>query len=259
MLLSIEMIEAKRRSERGRLQAQESLRSTQAQLEKATQSAMISELSASIVHEISQPISAMAANGQACLNWLEAEPPHLDEARIATRCVVRDGDDAAEIITGLRSLFRQAPPEKMPLAVAAVIAEVASLLRARLERENVRLELGIPEPFPLVPADKTQLQQVLVNLATNGVDAMQHTVGRPKVLVIRAQRDAGSALFEIEDCGAGVADFDTIFDSFFTTKQTGLGMGLSICRTIVEKHGGRIWGKPSPTGGTVFSFTLPLG
>lgn len=237
---------------------QESLRRTQAQLAKAAQVATISELSASIVHEISQPISAMVANGQAALRWLVAAPPHFEDARTALERVVRDGKDAGKIVKGLRSLFRQSSAKTRPLDVPALVMEIASLIRDRAGRDGITVTLQIPQALPAILGDKIQLQQVLVNLTTNGMDSMQYVVDRRKVLVIRARQEGRFALFEIVDCGVGVADFDTVFDSFFTTKEKGLGMGLSICKTIIEAHGGRIWGAPSAPSGTVFSFTVPL-
>jgi PAS domain S-box-containing protein len=236
---------------------EESLRRTQAKLAQAAQIATVSELAASIVHEISQPISAMVANGQACLRWLDAAPPNPSGARTAAERIVRDGKDAGGIIKGLRSLFRQSAPEKTPLKLGPIVNEVRSLVRGRAERDGVTLEIHIPADLPYVHGDKLQLQQVLMNLVTNGIDAMEHVVGKPKRLVVRARSDGASVLTEVEDSGTGVADFKAIFDSFFTTKEAGLGMGLSICRSIVEAHSGRIWGEPSSTGGSVLSFTVP--
>lgn len=237
---------------------EESLRRTQAKLAQAAQIATVSELAASIVHEISQPISAMVANGQSCIRWLDATPPNPFDARVAAERIVRDGKDAGAIIKGLRSLFRQSAPEKTPLELAPIVNEVCSLVRDRAERAGVPLEIQISNDLPCVLGDKLQLQQVLMNLVTNGIDAMEQVVGRPKRLVVRARCEGASVLTEVEDSGEGVADFEAIFDSFFTTKEQGLGMGLSICRSIIEAHSGRIWGEPSSTGGSILSFTVPV-
>jgi PAS domain S-box-containing protein len=239
-----------------RKRTQRNLEDMQTKLAKAAQIAAVSELSASIVHEISQPISAMVANGQACLRWLDAAPPHLLDARAAAERIVRDGKDAGEIIKGLRSLFRRSTPERIPVDVIQIVTEVISLMRGRATHGGVALDTQLGEALPSILADKIQLQQVLVNLATNAIDSMRSTAG-PKRLIVRAGQEGRFIRFDVEDYGVGVPDFKTIFDSFYTTKEQGLGMGLSICRTIVEAHGGRIWGESKPTGGAIFSITLP--
>jgi PAS domain S-box-containing protein len=235
---------------------QDSLRRTQVKLEQAASAAAISELSASIVHEISQPLSAMVTNGQAGIRWLDAAPPRPADARTAMERVVRDGKDAAQIIAGLKSLFRHSAVEKTALNIADLIREVVLLVRNRIERDEVALVLEIQPVLPLVMGDKIQLQQVLLNLVTNGIDAMdqQHELRR---LIIRAREGRDVVLLEVEDSGAGVADFSTIFNPFFTTKDKGLGMGLSVCKTIVEAHHGRIWAGRGGDRGAVFSFSVP--
>ena len=238
---------------------EESLRRTQEKLARATQIATVSEFAASVVHEISQPISAMVANGQACLRWLTATPQNSSDARSAVERIVRDGKDAAEIIKGLRSLFRRSPPEKTVLNLQAIVTEVASLMRGRMESDGVALETHIAKNLPSVLGDKIQLQQVLMNLVTNGIESMRNVDGGPKRLTVRARQDGDSLLIQIEDSGAGIVDLRSIFDSFFTTKEKGMGMGLSICRSIVEAHSGRIWAESSPAGGAIFSFTVPVG
>jgi C4-dicarboxylate-specific signal transduction histidine kinase len=258
MLLTTELVETKKRSERARRAAEESLWQIQGKLAKAAQIAAVSELSASVAHEISQPLSAMLANGQACLRWLDATPPRLPDARAAAERIVRDGKDAGEVIKGLRSLFQQSPPEKKRLDISQLILEIVSLMRDRAERDGVALELHLADNLPPVLGDTIQLQQVLVNLMTNGMDAMGSVVDRPKRLAIRARQESGTVLIEIEDAGTGILNLDTIFDSFVTTKKGGLGMGLSICRSIVQAHAGRLWAAPSPAGGAIFTFTVPV-
>jgi PAS domain S-box-containing protein len=235
---------------------QDSLRRTQVKLEQAASAAAISELSASIVHEISQPLSAMVANGQAGIRWLDAAPARPADARTALERVVRDGKDAAQIIAGLKSLFHHSALEKMALDMADLVREVILLVRSRIERDEVVLVLQIQPALPLVMGDKIQLQQVLLNLMTNGIDAMdqQHEA---RQLIIRAREESDVILLEVEDSGAGVADLNTIFNPFFTTKAKGLGMGLSVCKTIIEAHHGRIWAGRAGNRGAVFSFTVP--
>jgi C4-dicarboxylate-specific signal transduction histidine kinase len=258
MLLTMEMIERKKRSERARLQLEESLLRTQSKLAKAAQIAAVSELAASIGHEISQPVSAIVANGQACLRWLDATPPNRSDARTAVERIVRDGKDAAEIVKSLRSLFRRSPPEKTVLDLRTLVIEVASLVRGRMDSDGITLETHFPKDVPPVLADKIQLQQVLMNLLTNGIDSMQNIDDRAKRLIVRARRDGDSVLTQVEDSGTGVADMSAVFDSFVTTKEKGMGMGLSICRSIVEAHSGRLWAEANPTGGAIFLFTVPL-
>lgn len=239
-----------------RRRTEESLRVTQARLARAAQMAALSELSASIVHEISQPLTAMVANGQAGLRWLAATPPSLSDVRSAIERVVRDGKDARAIIDGLRSLFQRSRPVKSELDLAAVVREVMPLISGRAEREHISLEVHVPQHLP-VWGDKLQLQQVLMNLMTNAIDAMADRSGPGHQLVVRASREGRFVRTEVADSGAGVTDVETIFDSFITTKEQGLGMGLSICRSIVEAHDGHIWAEPGVGGGSVFAFTVP--
>jgi PAS domain S-box-containing protein len=236
---------------------EDSLRRTQAQLAQSAQKAAVSELAASIAHEISQPVSAMVANGQAGLRWLRAAPIDMPGVQAALERIVRDGKDAGEVITGLRSLFRRSSPEKKPLSMRQIVGEVASLVRERAEQERVAFEILVPENLPLVLGDRVQLQQVLLNLVTNAMDAMQRIADGSRCLTIRAHNEGGCVLTQVADTGIGVTNIDAIFDSFFTTKDKGMGMGLSISRSIVEAHSGRIWGEANAGGGASFSFTVP--
>jgi C4-dicarboxylate-specific signal transduction histidine kinase len=250
MVLATELITARRRAE-------ESLRQTQAKLAQATQVATISEFSASVIHEISQPLSAMVTNGQTCVRWLSADPPNLANAKAAAERIVRDGKDAGGIIKGLRALFRKSPPLKAPVDLRQLVNEVVSLIRGRAEREKIAVEIQLAKDLPKIVGDRLQLQQVLMNLVLNAMDSMQTVTERPKMLAIRSREQDGMVLTEIWDQGVGIADFDKIFDVFFTTKENGMGMGLSICKSIIEAHEGRLWGSPGPVAGTVFSFAIP--
>jgi C4-dicarboxylate-specific signal transduction histidine kinase len=257
MVLTAVMIEARRRSERDRLRMEESLRQTQSKLAQATQIATAAELAASIVHEISQPLSAMVANGQACLRWLGTTPPNYVDGQAAVERIVRDGKDAAGIIKGLRSLFGRAALDKSELDLREIVEEVVALLRGKAEHERVLLDVQMSENLPHIMGDKIQLQQVLMNLVTNGIESMQTVVDRPRRLTIRASQRNNQILTSVEDQGIGVENFDAIFDAFFTTKEKGMGMGLAICRSIIEVHEGKLSGVARPAGGSVFSFTLP--
>jgi C4-dicarboxylate-specific signal transduction histidine kinase len=250
MVLATELIEARYRSE-------ESLRQTQAKLAQATQIATISEFSASVIHEISQPLSAMVANGQTCVRWLSVDPPNLANAKAAAERIVRDGRDAADIIKGLRALFRRSSPQKALVDLRQIVDEVVSLMRRKAETEKIVVDLQLPKDLPKIMGDQIQIQQVLMNLVLNAMESMQTITDRPKMLMIHSREQDGMILTEIRDQGVGIADFDRVFDTFFTTKENGMGMGLSICRSIIEAHEGRLWASRGPVVGTVFSFTIP--
>jgi signal transduction histidine kinase len=221
------------------------------------QVATLSEFSASVVHAISQPLSAMIANGQTCVRWLSTHPPNIENAQAAAERVVRDGKDARGVIQGLRALFRRSPPQKVPVDLRSIANEVVSLIRGRAEREKIAVEVQLPRYLPGIIGDRLQIQQVLLNLALNAVDSMRTVADRPKTLVISMREQDGMVLTEVRDQGIGISDFEKVFDAFFTTKEDGMGMGLSICKSIIEAHKGRLWGSPGPVSGTVFSFTIP--
>ena len=238
--------------------AEEALRLTQMKLSQAMQVAVLSELSASVVHEISEPLTAIVANGEACRRWLLVNPPSVTDVRYAVERIVRDGEDMRKIIGTLRDLFRRAPVQKTSLNLDQVIREVLALARARIESDQVIVNVHIPGDLPPVLGDRIQLQQVLMNLVLNALESM-HTVTLDRMrLVIRVKQKGDLAVTEIEDRGIGVEKCDKIFDPFFTTKAGGMGMGLSICRSIIEAHEGHLWCEPGAVLGTVFSFTLPL-
>jgi PAS domain S-box-containing protein len=249
-------ISDRKTAEEDRRRIEDSLRRTQARLAKAAQSAAISELAAAVVHEISQPLSAMVANGQACLRWLGTTPPNAADGRAAAERIVRDGKDAAEIVRGLRSLFRKVPSEAAPLDLRSIIEEVLSLMRGRADRENIRIDMIFPAGLPRVQGDKTQLQQVLMNLLSNAMDALTGFAGSRRVTICTRKEDS-LLITDVIDNGPHPPDFTTIFDPFVTTKSDGMGMGLAICRSIIRAHDGQLFGAAHPDGGTVFTFTLP--
>jgi len=238
--------------------ATEALQRTQAQLSRATQVAAVGELAASIAHEINQPLAAVVANGNACSRWLSADPPNLIEATRTAERIIRDCNNAAEVVRRIRALFQRAEPEKTPLELNDVVAEVLRLLRCEIVRQSVAVETHLAENLPHIMADRVQLQQVIFNMLVNGIEAMDKT-NQPKKLQIRSQKqDAGMALVEIRDFGTGLKDPDKIFEAFFTTKKTGMGMGSAICRSIIDAHGGRLWAAPTNGPGATICFTLPL-
>ncbi|HWZ50713.1 MAG TPA: PAS domain S-box protein [Granulicella sp.] len=241
-----------------RRNAEESLRRTQEKLAQANEASTIAELAASIVHEISQPLSAIVTNGQACLRWLSMKETNAVNARSAAERIVRDGKDTAEIIRGLRSLFKRSSPQMTSLDLRQLLDEVMILIRSRAEKESVSLDVQLPVDLPMITGDRIQLQQVLMNLNLNAIEAMRSVRDRPKRLIVRSRREGDMVLTEVEDHGTGIADAEKVFEAFYTTKEHGMGMGLAICRSIIEAHGGRLWCAPRPSAGTIFSFTIPL-
>jgi signal transduction histidine kinase len=247
-----QLIEAKKRIE-------ETLHRTQARLSRATQIATVAELAASIAHEISQPLSAVVANGQACTQWLAAEPPNMTNARIAAERIVRDGKDAGEVVRRLRALFKKDDLTKVDLDVNDVVDEVLRLIRAEVARKRITVETDLEKKLPFVQGDRVQLQQVIFNLLLNGIEAMEAVNDRPRKLWICSKlRGRDAIVVEIRDHGTGLIDAEKVFEAFYTTKEKGMGMGLAICHSIVEAHGGLLGISPSQGPGTTFFFTLPL-
>lgn len=248
-----QLIEAKKRTE-------DTLRQTQTRLSRATQIATVAELAASIAHEISQPLSAVVANGQACTQWLSAEPPNMPNARVAAERIVRDGKDAGEVVRRIRALFKKDALTMVDLDVNHVIDEVLRMIRTEAVKKRVAVETDLEKKLPVVQGDRVQLQQVIFNLLLNGIEAMEAVNDRPRELRICSKRgDQDTIVVEIRDHGTGLADAEKAFEAFYTTKEKGMGMGLAICRSIVETHGGHLGITPSPGPGTTFFFTLPLG
>jgi signal transduction histidine kinase len=247
-----QLIEMKRRSE-------EALRTIQTRLARATRFATVAELAASIAHEVSQPLSAVVANGQACIQWLSAEPPNVAHAQAAAQRIISNGNDAAEVVRHIRALFRKTALEKADLDINDVIDEVLRLIRKETVEKRIAIETDLEKRLPSLPGDRVQLQQVIFNLLLNGIEAMENVTDRPRKLFICSRLQGSDAIaVEIRDYGSGFADSEKIYEAFYTTKEKGMGMGLSICRSIVESHGGRLGTLPSEGHGTTFFFTLPL-
>jgi PAS domain S-box-containing protein len=237
---------------------EEALRSTQTRLSQAAQIATVGELAASIAHEVNQPLAAVVANGHACLRWLLAQPPNLAKAHEAAERIVRDGKDAGEVVRRIRALFKRAPLEKAALDLNEIIGEVLDLVRAETAKKRVTVETELENGPTSVVGDRVQLQQLVLNLLLNGIEAMDPVEDRPKKLFIRSMRhNAEMVVVEIQDCGVGLKDPDKIFEAFFTTKENGMGMGLAICRSIVEAHNGRLWATSEEACGTKFCIALP--
>jgi signal transduction histidine kinase len=218
-------------------------------------------LAASIAHELNQPLAAVVGNASAGLRWLDRPVPDLSEARASLQRIVRDGYRAAEVIESIRSLFRVADQERSPIFINAVILKVLELLRAELRSERVLVVTDLAADLPMMSTSKGQLQQVILNLVTNAVEAMRPINDRARVLKVSSTFVGGQGvLIGVADSGMGIEpkNVDGLFDAFFTTKTHGTGMGLAICRSIVEAHGGRLSAAPNEPHGAVFRFTLPV-
>jgi PAS domain S-box-containing protein len=237
--------------------AEQELRALQSRLDRATQFAALSQLAASIAHEVNQPLAAAVANGQACLRWLSATPPNLERALLSAERVVRDGNAAAEVVARTRALFRNAPPEKTPLDLHELVREVCTLLSHDLRRHRIELALALPREPTHVLADRVQVQQVVANLVRNALQAIEAAHGPRREIAVRSRREADLVTITVADTGTGFESAERLFEPFFTTKTNGLGVGLTVCRSIVEAHDGRLWAEPNPDGGALFHFTLP--
>jgi PAS domain S-box-containing protein len=238
---------------------EEALRNAQARLSRATQTATVGELAASIAHEINQPLAAVVASGHACLRFLTADPPALESAYEAAESIVRDGKEAGEVVRRIRALFKRATPEAVAIDLNEVIGEVLGLLGGEATKRRVTVETELEAALPPVVADRIQVQQLILNLLLNGLEAMDDVAHRPKKLAIRSRQQCEStALVEIRDSGPGLKDPEKVFEAFFTTKENGMGMGLAICRSIVEAHNGRLWAASTDGAGATFCFTLPF-
>ncbi|WP_353641791.1 PAS domain-containing protein [Mesorhizobium sp. WSM2239] len=239
------------------IRAQEELRLAREGLARASQAASLAELSASIAHEVNQPLAAIVANSHACHRWLSAEPPNVERAKGTADRIIRDANSAADVVSRIRALFRQSVEPRNDTALSSVIAEARNLIVEEAARRRIRMDVDVDSDLPLVALDRIQIQQVLVNLIRNGMDAMDSVAGE-RVLAVRVRRMGDVVQTEISDHGLGVEFPERIFEPFFTTKEHGMGMGLAICRSIVESHGGRLWAEKNESHGATFIFTLPV-
>lgn len=236
----------------------EELRLAQERLARSTQAASLAELSASIAHEVNQPLAAIVANSHACHRWLTADPPNIGRAQKTVERVIRDTNSAAEVVGRIRALFKQSAETRHLTAIDSVIDEARELLANEAMRRRIRIEMDIGEYPPLAALDPVQIQQVLVNLMRNGMEAFGDD-DSDRTLQVRVRRTIDAIQTEIRDRGRGIEFPDRIFEPFFTTKENGMGMGLAICRSIIESHGGRLWVEKNEPRGAAFIFTLPVG
>jgi len=242
-------------------QAEQALRKAQTELAHVTRVTTLGELTASIAHEINQPLAAVITNAEACLNWLDRNPPDLDAARRSVEWIVEDGNRASEVIKRVRALAQKTDIEKSLLDITDVAREAVTLVQRELSSHGVVLKLEFAPDLPQILGDRVQLQQVIINLVINAAEAMESVADRPRELSIRSGRhEAGRVFLSVTDSGLGIpaADAERIFAPFFTTKSSGMGMGLSICRSIVEAHEGRLSAFRNKGAGATFRFVLPV-
>lgn len=244
-----------------REQAQQALIQAQSDLAHLSQVSAMGELTASIAHEVNQPLTAVVNYGNACLEWLSANPPNLEEARLAAETIVKDGTRAGAVLQRIRALFKKQPRSTEWMDVNAVIQELVALLQHEISKQHVSVRTELSSELPRVNGDRVQLQQVLLNLIVNAIDATSGIAGRSREIILRSRCDGASGIrIAVEDNGGGFsADLaEKIFDPFFTTKPRGTGMGLSISRSLVESHQGRLWAELRPEGGAAFQVSLPV-
>ncbi len=242
-------------------QANEVLRERQTELEHVTRVMTLGELTASVAHEVNQPLAAIVTNANACLRWLGGAQPNFVEARHAVERIIKDSYRASDVISHVRSLVKKAPPRNDLVDLNEVILEVLALAQTEARRNRVVLKRELAKNLPPVLGDRVQLQQVVLNLIMNGLEAISKIAqGERELLVSSSKGEANNVIVAVRDSGEGLdaANLERVFDAFFTTKPDGMGMGLAISRTIIESHGGRLWATSNAPRGAVFQFTLPV-
>jgi signal transduction histidine kinase len=246
----------------GRRMSEEALATARSKLANVARVTSLGVLTASIAHEVNQPLSGIITNAGTCLRMLDANPPNLEGARETARRTIRDGVRASDVVTRLRALFSRDEYRLELLDLNEVTREVIALTLSDLQRNRVVLQSDLAEDLPAITGDRIQLQQVILNLLRNASDAMVDVDDRPRQLLVRTEREAGDRVrVSVRDAGVGVAphNVDKLLDAFYTTKPDGMGIGLSISRSIIERHHGRLWAEGNDGPGATFSFSIPSG
>ncbi len=249
-------IEDRKRAE----QERERLRKLEAELAHMNRVSIMGELTASIAHEINQPLTVIVSNANACARMLSTASPDFDEVRFAIGDISDYGRRASEVLARIRGQLKKSTSAKSSLNIGDVIVEVLPLLRGELEKRRTKLDTHLQSNLPLVLGDRIELQQVLINLLMNGIESMSSIMDRPRVLTVQSRVvESGEVEVAVRDCGVGISvdQMRSLFDPFFTTKPGGMGMGLPICRSIIEAHGGKLWASSNASSGATFQFTLP--
>ena len=245
-----------------RKRSEESLHKAQTELAHVTRVATLGEMTASIAHEVNQPLGAVVNNASACLRWLAGQPPNLEEARKSAALIIADSHRASEIIGRIRALAKKAPPRKDWLDINETILEVIALARSEAQGNRIALQTQLSDDLPLILGDRIQLQQVILNLIINAIEAMNGVAEGPRELKVGSGKDDSQGVrVAVRDSGPGLdlESLDHLFTAFYTTKPQGMGMGLAISRSIIETHGGRLWATANEHRGATFQFTLPAG
>jgi two-component system sensor kinase FixL len=245
-----------------RKRTEEALHKVQAELAHVTRVTTLGEMTTSIAHEVNQPLGAVVNNASACLRWLAGEAPNLEEARQSARLIIADGHRASEIIGRIRALVKKSPPRKDRLDINETILEVIALTRSEAQKNRLSLQTQLSSDLPLILGDRIQLQQVILNLIINAIEAMSGVGEGPRELLLGSRKDdSQGVLVRVRDSGPGLdpKSLDRLFTAFYTTKPQGMGMGLAISRSIIEAHGGRLWASANEGRGATFEFTLPAG
>jgi len=241
------------------IRTQEALRGARDKLARATQAANLGELSASIAHEVNQPLAAIVATCHACCRWLSAEPPNLERAKSTLERIIRDANSVSEVVGRIRTLFSRMDKPRSPVDMTEVIVGVCRLMADELAVKHIEVETEFDRSLPQVLIDPAQMEQVFVNLIRNAIDAVETIVDCKRLIRLRAVLDGDNNIrVEVRDVGPGLKEPERIFEPFFTTKENGMGMGLAICRSIIESHNGRLWAISNEPTGTILAFTLPI-
>jgi C4-dicarboxylate-specific signal transduction histidine kinase len=251
----------RKRAEAEARESEHQYREIQRELAHANRVATMGQLTASIAHEVNQPIAATVTNAHAGLRWLRAQRPDIEEARQAFARIVENGNRAGEVISRIRALIKKAPPRKDGVMINDAILEVVALTHGEAVKNSVSVQTQLAEGLPIIVGDRVQLQQVILNLVINAIEAMSEMNEAPReLLLITEKAEPDGVLVAVRDWGPGLAPehLERLFEAFYTTKPDGMGMGLSICRSIIEAHDGRLWASANPAGGAVFQFTLPV-
>jgi C4-dicarboxylate-specific signal transduction histidine kinase len=239
--------------------AETELRKLQAGLAHVSRVTILGELTASLAHEVNQPLAGVVSSADACLHWLAAHPPNIDKARRATERIIRDAKRASEVVERVRNLAKKAPLQRTWVNLNETVEETISLATRELSQNSVSLETQLAKNLPRVWADRIQLQQVILNLIINACEALTTVENEPRKLFVSTASEVGGAALTVRDSGFGIdpQEIEAVFEAFRTTKPGGMGMGLAVSRSIIEGHGGRLWAEPNEPRGAIFKFTIP--